>query len=90
MKTVLSIRVTKEVRGRLDREARRLGISASELARRAVDRLLMDIAAPDPRSLYDRVKEHIGVWDSGIPDLASNAKHYLREHYRKEREKRRK
>jgi hypothetical protein len=88
MKTVLSIRVTKEARTRLDREARRLGISASELARRAVDRFLTDIEAPDPRSLYDRVKEHIGVWNSGIPDRASNAKHYLREHYRKEREKR--
>jgi hypothetical protein len=88
MKTVLSIRVSKDTRIRLDREARRLGTSASELARRAVDRFLADSSAPDTRTLYDRVSDCIGVWDSGIPDLATNSKHHLREKFRKIREAR--
>ena len=89
MKTVLSIRVSKDVRLRLDREAKRLGLSSSELARRAVDRFLLEAAAPDTRTLYDRVSEYVGVWDSGVTDLATRSKEHLRAKFRKLRAGRR-
>jgi hypothetical protein len=89
MKTVLSIRVSKDTRSRLDREARRLGVSSSELARRAVDRLLLDIGAPELGSMYDRVAEHVGVWRSGVGDLGRESERHLREKFRKKARKRR-
>lgn len=76
MKT-LTLKLHDELAVRLEKRAKRLGISKSQLVRESVEMSLnqkSDVVEDAP-SAYDLMKDGCGCIDSGVTDLASNPKH---------------
>lgn len=76
MKT-MTFKVPDELAVRLEKRARRLGVSKSELVRESIERELErdNGAVEEEPSMYDLVKDDLGCVDSGVTDLATNPKH---------------
>ena len=75
MKT-LTVKLPDELAVRLEKRAKHLGVSQSELVRESVERGLSDACARlDAPSMYDLTREDCGCFDSGLTDLATNPKH---------------
>lgn len=69
----LTLKVSEETAAYLVAESKRLGISKSRLMRDAIEkRLRRSKATP---SLYDRMKDGFGCFDSGVTDLSTNKKY---------------
>lgn len=75
MKT-MTVKLPDELAVRLEKRARRLGVSKSALVRESVERELKETQAveEDP-SAYDLMKDGFGCVKSGIGDLSTNPKH---------------
>lgn len=75
MKTI-TCKLRDELAVRLEKRARRLGVSKSELVRESIERELgRNGVVEDEPSMYDLVKDDLGCVDSGVTDLATNPKH---------------
>ena len=63
--------------GRLEKRAKRLGVSKSRVLRDSLERELAALngAVEEEPSVYDLVKEDLGCVDSGLGDLSTNPKH---------------
>lgn len=75
MKT-LTVKLPEELAVRLEKRAKRLGVSKSALVRESLeDRLGEDSLVKEELSMYDLVKGDLGCFDSGLGDLATNPIH---------------
>ena len=75
MKT-LTVKVPDELGVRLEKRARRLGLSKSAIVRESIEKELeRSVKVEEEPSAYDLMKEGIGCIDSGVSDLASNPRH---------------
>ncbi|MCY3891758.1 MAG: ribbon-helix-helix protein, CopG family [Acidimicrobiaceae bacterium] len=74
--SMLTVRVTPEIKARLGAEARRLHTTRSELVRRLIeDGLDAAEGASADITCADLMGDLIGCVDSGIPDSATNSKY---------------
>lgn len=75
-----SVRLDPKTEGIVRRIARRTGRTKSEIIRDAILQLEDQAAQPaaSDRTLYDRVKDLIGVAKGGPPDLGTRSEEYLR------------
>jgi hypothetical protein len=69
----LTIKLPESLRQKLESTARISGRSVSAVVRDAIDASLPP--APGALSLFERTRDLCGKGKSGIPDLATNAKH---------------
>lgn len=75
MKT-MTVKLPDELAVRLEKRAKRLGVSKSALLRESLERDLgKDAVVEEEPSAYDLMKDGFGCVDSGIGDLATNPKH---------------
>jgi predicted DNA-binding protein len=75
MKT-MTVKLPDELAVRLEKRARRLGISKSALVREWVERDLKEThAIEEEPSAYEVMKKGFGCVKSGIGDLSTNPKH---------------
>jgi Arc/MetJ-type ribon-helix-helix transcriptional regulator len=68
----LSVRLDSETKRLLTRLARSQRVSRSEVVRRAIRALAKDDAETAGVSVYDQIKDLIGVASSGRSDLSEN------------------
>jgi predicted DNA-binding protein len=73
MKTV-TMKMPEELALRLERQAKRLGVSKSEVLRQSLERTF-DEGGVDELSAHDLMREGCGCVDGGVTDLATNPKH---------------
>ena len=74
--SMLTVRVSPELEGRLGAEARRRHTTRSDLVRRLIEDGLGDSGEQRPGlSCADLARDLIGCVDSGIDDLATNPAH---------------
>lgn len=75
MKTI-SVKLPDELAIRLEKRAKRLGVSKSAILRDSVEKTLQqgDTVEEEP-SAYDLMKDGFGCVNSGVGDLATNPKH---------------
>lgn len=73
--TTLSLKIPKDLKSRLEDEARRRGKSKSLLVREALEASLSQKQKKRPLSVYDQIHDLIPKTGSGIGDLATNPKH---------------
>jgi len=76
MKT-LTVKLPEELAIRLEKRAKRLGVSKSSLLRESLERDLgggNGVVEEEP-SAYDLMKDGCGCVDSGVTDLATNPKY---------------
>ena len=75
MKTV-TVKLSDELAIRLEKRAKRLGVSKSAILRDSIEKALKqgDAVEEEP-SAYDLMKDGCGCFDSGVTDLATNPKH---------------
>lgn len=69
----LTIKMSPELKARLQAEARLSGVSVSELIRESVKERFLQKGCPS--SLHDRNRDLCGGQASGLPDLATNPDH---------------
>ncbi len=75
MKT-MTVKLPDELAVRLEKRAKRLGVSKSALLRESLERDLgRDAVVEEEPSAYDLMKDGCGCVDSGVTDLATNPKH---------------
>ncbi|MEX2580844.1 MAG: CopG family transcriptional regulator [Verrucomicrobiales bacterium] len=75
MKT-MTLKLSDEVAARLEKRAKRLGVSKSAIVRESIERELREqTAVEEEPTAYDLMKDGCGCVDSGVADLATNPKH---------------
>lgn len=74
-----SVRLDKNTETRLERLARTTGRTKSDLIREAIVRLDEALNGKEGPTLYDQLREHIGVVDLGPSDRARRSEELLRE-----------
>ncbi len=75
MKT-MTVKLPDELAVRLEKRAKRLGVSKSALLRESLERGLHEAdSVEEEPSMYDLVKDDLGCFDSGLGDLSTNPKH---------------
>lgn len=75
MKT-MTVKLPDELAARLEKRAKRLGVSKSALVRESVDRAMTEtVSTGEQPSMYDLVKDDLGCVDSGLSDLSTHPKH---------------
>jgi len=80
-----SVRLDQRTESILRKIARRTGRTRSEIIRRAILRFAEETEPAPTGTLYDRVKDLIGVVKGGPPDLGSRSEEYLREMFARRR-----
>lgn len=78
MKTV-TVKISEGLAIRLEKRAKRYGVSKSTLIRKSLEREMADecVVQEEP-SAYDLMKKGMGCIDSGVDDLATNPE-YMKE-----------
>ena len=71
----LTLKVSAELSARLERASRLRGVSKSEVTRRALEKDLSREKPGKRPSLYERMKDGFGCFDSGVTDLSTNKKY---------------
>lgn len=76
MKT-LTVKLPDELAVRLEKRAKRLGVSKSALLRESLERDLAgkNGTVEEEPSMYELTKDDCGCVDSGVTDLATNPEH---------------
>jgi len=76
MKTV-TVKLPDELAVRLEKRAKRLGVSKSAILRESLERNLVgkNGAVEEEPSAYDLMRDGFGCVDSGIGDLSTNPKY---------------
>ena len=83
---MVSVRVPEEMETKIVHYSEVLNITRSELVKRALYNYL-DVLEHSVSS-YDLGKDLFGIADSGVTDLGSNRKKYLKDYYKSRNEKR--
>ncbi len=73
----MTVKLPDELAVRLEKRAKRLGVSKSQVVRESLERDLAgkNGAVEEGPSMYDLVKDDLGCIDSGLGDLSTNPKH---------------
>jgi len=75
MKT-MTLKLPDDVAVRLEKRAKRLGVSKSAIVRDSIERELREQPVVEEKpSAYDLMKDGCGCVDSGLTDLATNPEH---------------
>jgi predicted DNA-binding protein len=76
MKT-MTVKLPDELAVRLEKRAKRLGVSKSALLRESLERDLVEdaVVVEEAPSAYDLMKGGFGCVNSGVGDLSTNPKH---------------
>lgn len=74
-----SVRLDKQAQARLERLARLTGRTKSDLMREAITRLDEILNSDASATLYEQLREYVGVVDLGPGDRARSAERLLRE-----------
>lgn len=82
----LSLRIPADLAKRLNRAAKRLHCTRSELVRLALEQFLNQTPSSSLRPI-DRVRDLLGQIDSGIPDLGSRHRDYLMKRLRQDHDR---
>ena len=83
MERQLTVRMPERLVQKLDREAVRHRRKRSEVIRLAVERYFEDSAAQAEIRPVDRVRDLLGSFESGIPDLGQRHREHLLERLRR-------
>jgi len=83
MERQLTVRMPERLVEKLDREALRHRRKRSEVIRLAVERYFEDSAAQAEIRPIDRVRDLLGSFESGIPDLGQRHREHLLERLRR-------
>jgi predicted DNA-binding protein len=75
----ISVRLDSETEQRLQRMASRTGRTKSDLVREAIVRLDEALEPPEDLTLYERLREYIGVADLGPRARAERSEEVLQE-----------
>ena len=67
----LSLRLDAETASLVDSIARRTGLSKSGAIRAAIKQYAGKLEKNSGESFYDRIKDHVGRWESGDPHLST-------------------
>jgi len=67
----LSLRLDAETASLVDLIARRTGRSKSEAIRAAIKEYARTLGHDSGKSFYDKIKHHVGRWESGDPHLST-------------------
>jgi len=67
----LSLRLDAETAYWVDLIARRTGLSKSDAVRAAIKEYAGKLEANSGQSFYDKIKDHVGCWDSGDSHLST-------------------
>lgn len=84
MPSQITVRLPEELSRALERAARRMRRSASDIVRTALLNFLLPYG-PDARRPAQRVQSLLGSLESGVPDLAENHRKYVLESLRNAR-----
>lgn len=82
---VLTVRLEPELETRIEQVSRQKGVSKSEWVRQALKSQLHADERPDPYQAYLRIKAKSRARASGVGDLSTNARTYLRDKVRAKR-----
>jgi predicted transcriptional regulator len=75
MKT-MTVKLPDELAVRLEKRAKRLGVSKSALLRESLEReFRRNLVVEEEPSAYDLMKDGFGCVKSGVGDLSTNPKH---------------
>lgn len=85
MREQITLRIPHDLLERLDREAGLLRRKRSEVIRMAVERFLDEPQRPAVGRPIDRVRDLIGSFESGVPDLGQRHREHLLERLRRGR-----
>ena len=80
-----SVRLDQRTEGIVRRIARRTGRTRSQVIREAILRLAEDAEPASRGTVYDRIKDLLGVVRGGPADLGSRSEEYLREMFARRR-----
>jgi ribbon-helix-helix CopG family protein len=67
----MSLRLDAETASLVDLIARRTDCSKSDIVRAAIKEYARKLEANSGPSLYDKIKDYVGVWESGDPHLST-------------------
>ena len=67
----MSLRLDAETVSLVDSIARRTDCSKSDIVRAAIKEYARKLEANSGPSLYDKIKDYVGVWESGDPHLST-------------------
>jgi Arc/MetJ-type ribon-helix-helix transcriptional regulator len=73
----LTVRMPDEYKKKIEMLSKRLGLKKSDVVRLAVKQFTEDNLKMDDRTPYDRIRNLIGVAESGITDLGQRHRHYI-------------
>jgi len=79
----LTVRLTSELEAGIEALSRRYRRRRSEIVRLAVARFIREETGKGTPSPYDKVKNLIGVVESGVPDLGEAHREHLHRRFRR-------
>ena len=79
----LTVRMPDELREKMDRLSKKMGLKRSDVVRLALKRFLEEEDEADHRTPFQRVSRLVGSAESGIKDLGQRHRYYLVEKLRK-------
>jgi predicted DNA-binding protein len=77
-----TVRLPRELAARLARVAESLGRPRAEVARRAIERFVAEVEGVGPDRPIERVRDLLGSFESGVPDLGRRHREHLLERLR--------
>ena len=83
-----SLRPDAEAASVLDSIARRTGLSKSDALRAAIKQYAAQLEQTSDRSFYEKIKDHVGRWESGDPHLSTRTGEEISEMMLEERQRR--
>ncbi len=77
MQSQLTVRVTEDLNSEITRYAKKLHLKRSDIIRMALEKFLGEIKTDEKIKPYEKVKNLLGVLDSGISNLGEDHREYL-------------
>jgi predicted DNA-binding protein len=84
----LSLRLDAETASLVDSIARRTGLTKSEVMRAAIKDYARMLEDDSGESFYDKIKDHVGRWESGDPYLSTRTGEEIAQMMLEERQRR--
>lgn len=82
MSTQLTVRLSDDLSKGITIFAKRLHLKRSDIVRMALERFIDEVEEREEGTPYERVKDLIGSFTSGLPDLGESHRKYLIERIR--------
>ncbi len=84
----LSLRLDAETASLVESIARRTGVSKSDAIRAAIKDYARTLGNRSGESFYDKIKDHVGRWESGDPHVSTRTGEELAQMMLEERQQR--